>query len=167
MCYVQYYTPEDGGSSVWQISKTYFAGVIYGEKSLMCQLCSLKRFPHKFTTFSQNLPRYYLNDLNENKLVNKFGKDFRKQFRQIDQKLIRLLDLGFLSMAKIEAHSSIWREILLVKFFLKSFPFLSTHWHFCYKLCYKLKKNLFLTFEPNSLQISKSYQFFFTCCSTG
>ena len=38
------------GSSVWQISKKYFAGVIYGKKSLMCQLCSLKHFPHKFTS---------------------------------------------------------------------------------------------------------------------
>ena len=46
ICYVQYYTPEVGGSSVWQISKKYFAGVTYGQKSLM----SLKRFPHKFTT---------------------------------------------------------------------------------------------------------------------
>ena len=42
---IQYYTPEVRGSSVWQISKKYFAGVIYGQKSLMCQLCSLKRFP--------------------------------------------------------------------------------------------------------------------------
>ena len=42
-------TSEVGGSSVWQMSKKYFAGVIYGQKSLMCQLCSLKRFPHKFT----------------------------------------------------------------------------------------------------------------------
>ena len=30
------YTPEVGGSSVWQISKNYFAGVVYGQKSLMC-----------------------------------------------------------------------------------------------------------------------------------
>ena len=30
------YTPEVGGSSVWQISKKYFAGVIYGQKALMC-----------------------------------------------------------------------------------------------------------------------------------
>ena len=28
VCYVQNYTPEVGGSSVWQISKKYFAGVI-------------------------------------------------------------------------------------------------------------------------------------------
>jgi hypothetical protein len=28
--------PEVGGRSVWQISKKYFAGVIYGQKSLMC-----------------------------------------------------------------------------------------------------------------------------------
>jgi hypothetical protein len=28
-----YYTPEVGGSSVWQISKKYFAGVIYGQNS--------------------------------------------------------------------------------------------------------------------------------------
>ena len=28
--------PEVGGSSVWQISKKYFAGVIYGQKSIMC-----------------------------------------------------------------------------------------------------------------------------------
>ena len=61
---------------------------------------------------------------NENKLVKRFVKDFRKQFRKIDQKLICFLDLGFLSMAKIEEHSSILREILLVKFSLKSFPFL-------------------------------------------
>ena len=40
-----YYTAEVGGSSVWQISKKKFAGVIYGQKSLMCKLCSLKRFP--------------------------------------------------------------------------------------------------------------------------
>ena len=33
---VQYYTPEVGGSSVWQISKKYFAGVIYGQKGRMC-----------------------------------------------------------------------------------------------------------------------------------
>ena len=33
---LKYYTPEVGGSSVWQISKKYFAGVIYGQKSLMC-----------------------------------------------------------------------------------------------------------------------------------
>ena len=34
--YVTYsttYTPEVGGSSVWQISKKYFEGVIYGKKS--------------------------------------------------------------------------------------------------------------------------------------
>ena len=31
-----YYTPEVRGSSVWQISKKYFAGMIYGQKSLMC-----------------------------------------------------------------------------------------------------------------------------------
>ena len=30
------FTPEVGGSSVWQISKKYFAEVIYGQKSLMC-----------------------------------------------------------------------------------------------------------------------------------
>ena len=30
-----YYTPKVGGSSVWQISKK-IAGVIYGQKSLMC-----------------------------------------------------------------------------------------------------------------------------------
>ena len=36
ICCVQYYTPEVGGSSVWQISKKYFAGVIYGQKALMC-----------------------------------------------------------------------------------------------------------------------------------
>ena len=47
-----YFTPEVGGSSVWQISKKYFAGVIYSQKSLKCWLCSLKRFPHKFTTVS-------------------------------------------------------------------------------------------------------------------
>ena len=35
-CVVLYVTPEVGGSSVWQISKKYFAGVIYGQKSLMC-----------------------------------------------------------------------------------------------------------------------------------
>ena len=28
ICRVQYYTPEVGGSSVWQISKKYFAGVM-------------------------------------------------------------------------------------------------------------------------------------------
>jgi hypothetical protein len=28
--------PEVGGRSVRQISKKYFAGVIYGQKSLMC-----------------------------------------------------------------------------------------------------------------------------------
>ena len=50
VCHVQYYTPEVGGSSVWQISKKYFAGVFYGQKSLMCWLCSLKRFPHKLTS---------------------------------------------------------------------------------------------------------------------
>ena len=33
---IQYYTPEVGGSSVWQISKKYFAGVIYGQKALVC-----------------------------------------------------------------------------------------------------------------------------------
>ena len=49
---IQYYTPEVDGSSVWQISKKCFAGVIYGQKSLMCQLCSLKRFPPKFVTFN-------------------------------------------------------------------------------------------------------------------
>ena len=47
---IQYYTPEVRGSSVWQISKKYFAGVIYGQNSLMCQLCSLKRFTHKFNS---------------------------------------------------------------------------------------------------------------------
>ena len=31
-----YYTTEVGESSVWQISKKYFAGVIYGQKSFMC-----------------------------------------------------------------------------------------------------------------------------------
>jgi hypothetical protein len=36
ICHVQYYTPEVGGSSVWQISKKYFAGVIYGQKAPMC-----------------------------------------------------------------------------------------------------------------------------------
>jgi hypothetical protein len=36
ICSVQYYTSEVGGSSVWQISKKYFAGVIYGHKALMC-----------------------------------------------------------------------------------------------------------------------------------
>ena len=34
----QYYTPEVGGNSVWQISKKYFAGVIYGQKSYMLVL---------------------------------------------------------------------------------------------------------------------------------
>ena len=34
-CTKQYYTPEVRGSSVWQISKKYFAGVINGQKSLM------------------------------------------------------------------------------------------------------------------------------------
>ena len=43
------YTPEVSGSSVWKISKKYFAGVIYGQKSFMCYLCNLKSFPHKFT----------------------------------------------------------------------------------------------------------------------
>ena len=32
---VQYYTPEVGGSSVWQISEKYFAGVFYGQKALV------------------------------------------------------------------------------------------------------------------------------------
>ena len=41
-------------SLVEQISIKYFAGVIYGQKSLMCQLCSLKCFPHKFTTGRYN-----------------------------------------------------------------------------------------------------------------
>ena len=65
-------------------------------------------------------------------------------------------------MAKIEAHSSIWREILLVKFFLKSFPFLLFSSLYTLALLIQIRKN----FEPNSFQISKSY-FFFTCCSTG
>ena len=30
------YTPEVGESSVWQISKKYYAGVIYGQKALVC-----------------------------------------------------------------------------------------------------------------------------------
>ena len=34
--YPAYYTPEVSGSSVWQISKKYFAGVIYGQNFLMC-----------------------------------------------------------------------------------------------------------------------------------
>ena len=42
ICHVQYYTPEVGGSSVWQISKKYFAGVFYGQKALMCQLWQLE-----------------------------------------------------------------------------------------------------------------------------
>ena len=50
MHYIQQYMPEVNGSSVWQISKKYLAGVIYGQKSYMCQLCSLKPFSHKFTT---------------------------------------------------------------------------------------------------------------------
>ena len=33
--HVQYYTPEVGGSSVWQVSRKYFAGVIYGQ-NLSC-----------------------------------------------------------------------------------------------------------------------------------
>ena len=37
----------------WEFSladiKKNFEGVIYGQKSLMCKLCSLKRFPLKFT----------------------------------------------------------------------------------------------------------------------
>ena len=37
ICYIWYYTPEVDGSSVWQMSnEKYFAGVIYGQKSLMC-----------------------------------------------------------------------------------------------------------------------------------
>ena len=36
ICRVQYYTLEVGGSSVWQISKRYFAWVIYRQKALMC-----------------------------------------------------------------------------------------------------------------------------------
>ena len=32
----EFMVPEVRGSSVWQISKKYFAGVIYGQKSLMC-----------------------------------------------------------------------------------------------------------------------------------
>ena len=31
-----YSNTEVGGSSVWQISQKYFAGVIYGQKYLMC-----------------------------------------------------------------------------------------------------------------------------------
>ena len=46
---IQYYTPEVRGRSVWQMTKNYFAGVIYGQKSLMCQICSLKGLPLKFT----------------------------------------------------------------------------------------------------------------------
>ena len=41
---IQYYTPEVRGSSVWQKSKKYFAGVIYGQKSFMCQLWQLETF---------------------------------------------------------------------------------------------------------------------------
>ena len=55
---IQYYTPEVRGRSVWQMTKNYFAGVFYGQKSLMCQLCSWKRFPHKFTTVSQFFLNY-------------------------------------------------------------------------------------------------------------
>ena len=46
---IKYYTPEVGGSSVWQISKIYFAGGIYGQKALMISCGSLNRFPHTFT----------------------------------------------------------------------------------------------------------------------
>ena len=44
ICRVQYYTPEVGGSSVWQISKKYFAGEIYRQKALMCWLWQLETF---------------------------------------------------------------------------------------------------------------------------
>ena len=47
------------------IKKKYFAAVIYGQKSL---LCSLKRFPHKFTTVRHSSASPFLGMQNRNKL---------------------------------------------------------------------------------------------------